>query len=175
MEEYTTLNNYSAPAKESICGIWNWIKMTVPIIMWNNMWLSAGSCLRHGQSLYTEVFCFMEILKHMKSIKMNKRLQLDLLFRGRLYVKTTGLNERWKIKMACFKALVWKMQQLCLVLWPVLQWMVTFDWLLTVKGNLTQLCWRLKGQLSLSDILFFSKRAVITACGSSQGLLGVCP
>jgi len=53
-------------------------------------------------------------------------LQLDLISGGRFHAKTAGLNKRWKIKMACFKALVWKMQQLCPMLWPVLQWMVTF-------------------------------------------------
>lgn len=101
-------------------------------------------------------------------------LQLDLLCGGRLHAKTAGLSKRWKIKMACFKALVWKMQQFCPVLWPLLQWMVTFDRLLTVKGNLTQLCQHLKGQQSLSDIPFFSKRAGVTACGTTQGLLEVC-
>lgn len=177
MKENITLNHCSSPAEKTICGIWNCIRMTEPVLMWNNMWLGVDSYLHQGQSLYTDVLCFMEILKHVKLRRMNKKsLQLNLLSRGRFRARAAGLNERQKIKITCFKDLVWKMQQqLCPVLWPVLQWMVTFDSLLTVKGNLTQLCWHLKGQLSLSDIPFFSRRVGITACGNSHVHLRVCP
>lgn len=177
MKEYITLSNCSSPAEKSICGIWNWIKMTVPILMWNNMWLGVDSYLHQGQSLHTDVLCFMEILEHVKLGKMNKSLCNSICFAEEDFMLEPLARMRdKKIKIACFKALVWKtQQQLCPVLWPILQWMVTFGSLLTVKGNLTQLCWCLKGQLSLSDIPFFSKRAGITACGNSHAHLRVCP
>lgn len=54
-------------------------------------------------------------------------LQFHLLCRERLNAKAAFLNKRWKTQMSCFRAVVQKRQQLCPVLWPVLQWMVTFD------------------------------------------------
>lgn len=176
MKESVTLNNCSSPAEKSICGIRNWIKMTVPVLMWNNMWLGVDSYLHQGQSPHTDVLCFMEMLKHVKLGRMTRSLCNSICFAEEDFMLELLAWMRDKIIIICFKALVWKMQQqLCPVLWPVLQWMVTFDSLLTVKGNLTQLCWHLKGQQSLSDIPFFNKRAGITACGNSPVHLRVCP
>lgn len=176
MKEYITLNNCSSAAEKSICGIRNWIKMSEPVLMWNNMWLGVDSYLHQGQSLYTDVLCFMEILKHVKLGKMNKSLCNSICFAEEGFMLELLAWMRDKKKFTFFKGLVWKIQQqLCSVLWPVLQWMVTFDNLLTVKGNLTQLCWHLEGQLSLCDIPFFSKKAGITACGNSHVHLRVCP
>lgn len=42
--------------------------------------ITVGSYLHHGQSLHADVFCFMEILKHMKLGKMNKRLYSSICF-----------------------------------------------------------------------------------------------
>lgn len=46
---------------------------------------------------------------------------------GDLMLKLLPLNKRRKTQMSCFRAVVRKRQQLCPVLQPVLQWMVTFD------------------------------------------------